>query len=170
MLEIRAAATIIRSLDELATCREGTARVAVIATALDPQRVGPGLRRAGRFDSLLLSLRSPDEKCRRQLLQLLLPPLQIGIAAQDVKHVALHVPARELCEKSSTDAEMLTRQVATSSAGYSPADLANVCREAVLHARGRDAAVVNWQDFSVAIGATRPSVLASFQRQVRYLG
>ena len=66
---------------------------------------------------------------------MLIPSLQLGMSVAPEGQSKVGVDAGEHAVGEHTEGEILARRVAASSAGYSPADLANVCREAVLRAR-----------------------------------
>eukprot|EP01052_Picozoa_sp_SAG31_P010158 SAG31_NODE_547_length_14228_cov_3.787105_11_plen_215_part_00 len=138
ILELRAAATLISCLDAVQVGRNA---VAVLGTAVDPDRVGASLRRAGRF-GYTLTMRPPDESSRRELMKVLLSQLTKG---------------------AKFDVDDIAKKVAAASAGCSPADLSNICREAVLQSCKRGDAVVDWNDFVASLQCTRPSVLSSVQ-------
>jgi hypothetical protein len=92
--------------------------VAVLATAGEPGAVAASLRRAGRLDRVLV-LRTPAQDGRAEILRLRMTAGGVAGAG------------------GAAGREALVQSVAEGSAGYSPADLENLCREVCCPQRAR---------------------------------
>ncbi|MFO1293301.1 MAG: ATP-dependent zinc metalloprotease FtsH [Rubrivivax sp.] len=104
-----------------------------------PEILDPALLRAGRFDRQVLVDR-PDKSGRVQILQVHIKKIRLA-AGVDLA------------------------QVAALTAGFSGADLANLCNEAALAATRRGAQEVNLQDFTTAI----ERIVAGLEKKNRIL-
>jgi cell division protease FtsH len=104
---------------------DSTSGVILLAATNRPEILDPALLRAGRFDRQVLVDR-PDKKGRREILQVHINKVKLG-----------------------TDIDL--DQVASITAGFTGADLANLVNEAALIATRRKAESVTLSDFTNAI-------------------
>ncbi len=117
-----------------------TVGVILLAATNRPEVLDPALLRAGRFDRQLLVDR-PDKNARVAILNVHIRKIKI---AQDVN----------------------LEQIASLTAGFTGADLANLINEAAIAATRRRASEVSPEDFSVAI----ERMVAGVEKKSRVLG
>ncbi len=113
--------------------------IVLLAATNRPEILDPALLRAGRFDRQVLVDR-PDKLGREQIL------------AVHVKKVKLHT-------------DVLIKQIAALTPGFTGADLANLINEATLLATRRNAAAVTMNDFNNAI----ERIVAGLEKRNRLL-
>jgi cell division protease FtsH len=114
--------------------------VILLAATNRPQILDPALLRAGRFDRSIL-VDKPDRRGRVQIL-------------------AVHLKKIKVASSVDVDA------IASLTAGFSGADLANLVNEAALIATRRKSAAVERDDFTQAI----ERIVAGLERKSRILG
>ena len=126
-----------------------TSKVAVIGITNRPDLIDPSLLRPGRFD-LILYVKPPDSNERLEILKILTKRMPIA------KDISLE-------------------EIASITKGYTGADLAALCREAVINAINRSSKKVNRRDFEAALRRIKPSVTdevntwyASLSKQVTH--
>jgi transitional endoplasmic reticulum ATPase len=123
--------TILSQL--LTEIEEGSSsRVVVIGITNRPDILDNALLRTGRLD-LVLYVAPPDEKGRLEIIKILTEKMPL---AKDVK----------------------LQEIAITTQNYSGADLAALCREAVVEAMRNKSAEISNQDFSNGLNRIKPSI------------
>jgi len=126
-----ASETVLSQL--LTEIEEGvSSRVVVIGITNRPDVLDNSLLRTGRLD-LVLYVSPPDEKGRLEIIKILTKKMPL---ANDVK----------------------LEEIAVASHNYSGADLAALCREAVVHAMRNNSPKISNQDFANSLKHVKPSI------------
>lgn len=119
----------------LTEIEEGAASgVVVIGVTSRPDILDGALLRTGRLD-IPLYVGPPDETGRLEIIQILVSKMPL---AEDVN----------------------LQEIAVSTHNYTGADLANLCREAVIRAMRRDSEIITSNDFAQALNTAKPSITA----------
>ena len=109
-----------------------SSQVVVIGITNRPDILDSSLLRTGRLD-LVLYVSPPDEKGRLEIIKILTKKMQL---TADVK----------------------LQEIAVATQNYTGADLAALCREAVVHAMQNNSEKISSQDFSNSLKQVRPSI------------
>ncbi|KAG2473849.1 MAG: AAA family ATPase [Nitrosopumilales archaeon] len=123
--------TILSQL--LTEMEEGvSSRVVVIGITNRPDLLDNSLLRAGRLD-LVLFVNPPDEKGRLEIIKI-------------------------LTTKMPLDSDVKLQEIAVSTQNYTGADLASLCREAVVSAMQNNSNKISSSDFAAGLKKVRPSI------------
>jgi len=109
-----------------------SSQVVVIGITNRPDILDSSLLRTGRLD-LVLYVSPPDEKGRLEIIKILTKKMQL---TADVK----------------------LQEIAVATQNYTGADLAALCREAVVHAMQNNSEKISSQDFANSLKQVRPSI------------
>ncbi len=110
----------------------GTARIVIVGITNRPDLIDNSMLRTGRLD-IVLFIQPPDEKGRLDIIKILTEKIPL---ADDVD----------------------LDEIAVSTQNYTGADLAALCREAVVNAMQNNSKKINSSDFSVALKKIKPSI------------
>ena len=123
----------------LTEIEEGSSsRVVVIGITNRPDILDNALLRTGRLD-LTLYVSPPDEKGRLEIIKILTEKMPL---AKDVK----------------------LQEIAITTQNYSGADLAALCREAVIEAMRKNSTEISNRDFSTCLNRIKPSITKEIDR------
>jgi len=109
-----------------------SSQVVVIGITNRPDILDSSLLRTGRLD-LVLYVSPPDEKGRLEIIKI-------------------------LTKKMPLTADVKLQEIAVATQNYTGADLAALCREAVVHAMQNDSEKISSQDFANSLKQVRPSI------------
>ena len=109
-----------------------SSQVVVIGITNRPDILDSSLLRTGRLD-LVLYVSPPDEKGRLEIIKI-------------------------LTKKMPLTADVKLQEIAVATQNYTGADLAALCREAVVHAMQNNSEKISSQDFSNSLKQVRPSI------------
>nr|WCZ58527.1 VCP-like ATPase [Andalucia godoyi] len=141
----RVLATLLNEMDGVDV--NASQRVVVIGATNRPWAVDPALARPGRLDSLVY-VGLPDDETRLSILDSFISNVAASSRNTDSAHAAL-----------PTVATPSRQEWVAWTAGFSGAECASSCREAVLHAWGRGSFYnVEIDDWKIAAQSIRPQV------------
>ena len=123
--------TILSQL--LTEMEEGaTSRVVVIGITNRPDMIDASVLRTGRLD-LRIFVQPPDEKGRLEIIKI-------------------------LAENMPLSPDVNLKEIAVATKNYSGADLASLCREAVIHAMQNNAEKISSNNFATGLKNVKPSI------------
>ncbi len=110
----------------------GTSRIVIVGITNRPDLIDNSMLRTGRLD-IVLFIEAPDEKSRLEIIKILTEKMPL---AKDVD----------------------LDEIAVSTQNYTGADLAALCREAVVNAMQNNSKEINSNDFAIALKKVKPSI------------
>jgi len=110
----------------------GTSRIVIIGITNRPDLIDNSMLRTGRLD-IVLFIQPPDEKGRLEIIRI-------------------------LTEKMPLASDVDLDEIAVSTQNYTGADLASLCREAVVNAMQNNSKKINSNDFALALKKIKPSI------------
>ena len=110
----------------------GTARIVIVGITNRPDLIDNSMLRTGRLD-IVLFIQPPDEKGRLEIIKI-------------------------LTEKMPLTSDVDLDEIAVSTQNYTGADLASLCREAVVNAMQNNSKKINSNDFALALKKVKPSI------------
>ena len=110
----------------------GTSRIVIIGITNRPDLIDNSMLRTGRLD-IVLFIQPPDEKGRLEIIKI-------------------------LTEKMPLTSDVDLDEIAVSTQNYTGADLASLCREAVVNAMQNNSKKINSNDFALALKKVKPSI------------
>ena len=110
----------------------GTSRIVIIGITNRPDLIDNSMLRTGRLD-IVLFIQPPDEKGRLEIIKI-------------------------LTEKMPLASDVDLDEIAVSTQNYTGADLASLCREAVVNAMQNNSKKINSNDFALALKKIKPSI------------
>ena len=110
----------------------GTSRIVIVGITNRPDLIDNSMLRTGRLD-LVLFIQSPDEKARYEIIKILTEKMPL---ANDVD----------------------LDEIAVATQNYTGADLASLCREAVVNAMQNNSKKISSNDFALALKQVKPSI------------
>ena len=109
-----------------------TSRVVVIGITNRPDMIDASVLRTGRLD-LRIFVQPPDEKGRLEIIKI-------------------------LAENMPLSPDVNLKEIAVATKNYSGADLASLCREAVIHAMQNNAEKISSNNFATGLKNVKPSI------------
>ena len=110
----------------------GTSRIIIVGITNRPDLIDNSMLRTGRLD-IVLFIQPPDEKGRLEIIKI-------------------------LTEKMPLTSDVDLDEIAVSTQNYTGADLASLCREAVVNAMQNNSKKINSNDFALALKKVKPSI------------
>ena len=110
----------------------GTSRIVIVGITNRPDLIDNSMLRTGRLD-IVLFIQPPDEKGRLEIIKI-------------------------LTEKMPLTSDVDLDEIAVSTQNYTGADLASLCREAVVNAMQNNSKKINSNDFALALKKVKPSI------------
>ena len=110
----------------------GTSRIVIVGITNRPDLIDNSMLRTGRLD-IVLFIQPPDEKGRLEIIKI-------------------------LTEKMPLASDVDLDEIAVSTQNYTVADLASLCREAVVNAMQNNSKKINSNDFALALKKVKPSI------------
>jgi len=110
----------------------GTSRIIIVGITNRPDLIDNSMLRTGRLD-IVLFIQPPDEKGRLEIIKI-------------------------LTEKMPLTSDVDLDEIAVSTQNYTGADLASLCREAVVNAMQNNSKKINSNDFALALKKIKPSI------------
>ena len=110
----------------------GTSRIVIVGITNRPDLIDNSMLRTGRLD-IVLFIQPPDEKGRLEIIKI-------------------------LTEKMPLTNDVDLDEIAVSTQNYTGADLASLCREAVVNAMQNNSKKINSNDFALALKKVKPSI------------
>jgi len=110
----------------------GTSRIVIVGITNRPDLIDNSMLRTGRLD-IVLFIQPPDEKGRLEIIKI-------------------------LTEKMPLASDVDLDEIAVSTQNYTGADLASLCREAVVNAMQNNSKKINSNDFALALKKVKPSI------------
>ena len=110
----------------------GTSRIVIVGITNRPDLIDNSMLRTGRLD-LVLFIQPPDEKGRYEIIKILTEKMPL---ANDVD----------------------LDEIAVATQNYTGADLASLCREAVVNAMQNNSKKISSNDFALALKQVKPSI------------
>ena len=110
----------------------GTSRIIIVGITNRPDLIDNSMLRTGRLD-IVLFIQPPDEKGRLEIIKI-------------------------LTEKMPLASDVDLDEIAVSTQNYTGADLASLCREAVVNAMQNNSKKINSNDFALALKKVKPSI------------
>ena len=110
----------------------GTSRIVIVGITNRPDLIDNSMLRTGRLD-IVLFIQPPDEKGRLEIIKI-------------------------LTEKMPLTSDVDLDEIAVSTQNYTGADLASLCREAVVNAMRDNSKKINSNDFALALKKVKPSI------------
>ena len=110
----------------------GTSRIVIVGITNRPDLIDNSMIRTGRLD-IVLFIQPPDEKGRLEIIKI-------------------------LTEKMPLTSDVDLDEIAVSTQNYTGADLASLCREAVVNAMQNNSKKINSNDFALALKKVKPSI------------
>jgi len=110
----------------------GTSRIVIVGITNRPDLIDNSMLRTGRLD-IVLFIQPPDEKGRLEIIKI-------------------------LTEKMPLTSDVDLDEIAVSTQNYTGADLASLCREAVVNAMQNNSKKINSNDFALALKKIKPSI------------
>jgi len=110
----------------------GTSRIVIVGITNRPDLIDKSMLRTGRLD-IVLFIQSPDEKGRLEIIKI-------------------------LTEKMPLASDVDLDEIAVSTQNYTGADLASLCREAVVNAMQNNSKKINSNNFALALKKVKPSI------------
>ena len=110
----------------------GTSRIIIVGITNRPDLIDNSMLRTGRLD-IVLFIQPPDEKGRLEIIKI-------------------------LTEKMPLTSDVDLDEIAVSTQNYTGADLASLCREAVVNAMQDNSKKINSNDFALALKKVKPSI------------
>ena len=110
----------------------GTSRIVIVGITNRPDLIDNSMLRTGRLD-IVLFIQPPDEKGRLEIIKI-------------------------LTEKIPLTSDVDLDEIAVSTQNYTGADLASLCREAVVNAMQNNSKKINSNDFALALKKVKPSI------------
>tara|TARA_B100000508_G_scaffold13475_1_gene9313 strand:+ start:4523 stop:6667 length:2145 start_codon:yes stop_codon:yes gene_type:complete len=110
----------------------GTSRIIIVGITNRPDLIDNSMLRTGRLD-IVLFIQPPDEKGRLEIIKI-------------------------LTEKMPLTSDVDLDEIAVSTQNYTGADLASLCREAVVNAMQNNSKKINSNDFALALKNVKPSI------------
>lgn len=110
----------------------GTSRIVIVGITNRPDLIDNSMLRTGRLD-IVLFIQPPDEKGRLEIIKI-------------------------LTEKMPLTSDVDLDEIAVSTQNYTGADLASLCREAVVNAMQNNSKKINSNDFALALKNVKPSI------------
>ena len=110
----------------------GTSRIIIVGITNRPDLIDNSMLRTGRLD-IVLFIQPPDEKSRLEIIKI-------------------------LTEKMPLVSDVDLDEIAVSTQNYTGADLASLCREAVVNAMQNNSKKISSNDFALALKKIKPSI------------
>ena len=110
----------------------GTSKIIIVGITNRPDLIDNSMLRTGRLD-IVLFIQPPDEKGRLEIIKI-------------------------LTEKMPLTSDVDLDEIAVSTQNYTGADLASLCREAVVNAMQNNSKKINSNDFALALKKVKPSI------------
>ena len=110
----------------------GTSRIIIVGITNRPDLIDNSMLRTGRLD-IVLFIQPPDEKGRLEIIKILTDKMPL-----------------------TNDVDL--DEIAVSTQNYTGADLASLCREAVVNAMQNNSKKINSNDFALALKKVKPSI------------